>query len=222
MSIKPAENEKTCKTYYLRLEERNGDREYGNDYLIYAHNKKDARRIARNYAAGFYSDCKESDAEKDCWISGNGSVVIQIDTPVKMSEEDYVRKFCNWSCVLNPHGAPVPMFVKRKPEEVAKKGKTYRMSMVESDNSERSNYYDYLIYANNKKEAWKYARDYAANFFEDEDVKKDGKDRWVFFNEVAVEIRSLTSTTEKDFIGLLLTQQTINRPIPTRSERIRA
>lgn len=107
-----------------------------------------------------------------------------------------------------------------KPAENEKTCKTYRMSMVESDNSERSNYYDYLIYANNKKEAWKYAREYAANFFEDEEVMKDGKDRWVFFNEVAVEIRSLTPMTEKDFIGMLLTQQTINRPILIPSERI--
>lgn len=219
MSITPAENGKTCKTYCLHLEERNGEREHNYDYLIYAHNKKDAWQIARNYASGFYGDCKKSDLGKDCWETRDGSVVIQIDTLVKMSEEDYVRKYFNWSCVLNPHGAPMPLFVKRKPEEAAIKGKTYRMSMVESDNSERSNYYDYLIYANNKKEAWKHARKFAANFF-DEDVKKDGKDRWVFFNEVAVEIHSLKPMTEKDFIGMLLTQQTINRTIPTTSERI--
>ena len=93
---------------------------------------------------------------------------------------------------------------------------------VQSDyDNECSAYYEYLVYAKDEAEAWWLARDLAKSYYYTEDDEEEddedlietiNKNTWLFFHEVEVSVESLKPMTETEFIAMVFSQQTINRP----------
>jgi hypothetical protein len=97
------------KTFFFRLEEHNGEREYNYDYLIYAHSEEEAWQIARSYASDFYGDGGRKEVGEDRWEFDGGALAVEIETLQEESEEAFaIRAFCG-SRILNPHNAPLPL-----------------------------------------------------------------------------------------------------------------
>jgi len=91
------------KTYHFHLTEFNGEREYGEDYLVYAENQEDAenqaRECARNYRDNgvVVDEFDKNRFEFDC-----GQFAVEVSSVNEMPKEDFVELLLTGTILNQP------------------------------------------------------------------------------------------------------------------------
>lgn len=80
-----------------RLEEFNGEQEYGYDYIIKAKNLKEAEGILRNYAKTFYNDDDVEQIDDDIFDFFDGAIRVQVGCVSPTTKQQWLKdKFQSW------------------------------------------------------------------------------------------------------------------------------
>ena len=76
--------------------------------------------------------------------------------------------------------------------------------VIEEINGEQEYSYDYLVNAENEREANRIAEELAESFYGDDNVEKNGDYYEMFGGSIAVKVESLIPTTKSRFIKHML------------------
>lgn len=90
------------KTFYFHLTEYNGEREYGEDYLVYAADLDEAERLAHEYAKSYFCDDEPEFDGDNQYAFYCGQNIIEVGTIEEMSMEDFIERLLSGAIINEP------------------------------------------------------------------------------------------------------------------------
>ena len=91
-------------SYYMELEERNGEQEYSYEYLIYAKDIYEAWEMAKEKARTWYDDEDVELTETGEYEFFGGSLVARITEVCPMTEREFTEMMLNRYSINRPVG----------------------------------------------------------------------------------------------------------------------
>jgi len=84
------------KLFYFELHEQNGEYEYTYDHLVKAESLKEAKKIAEEYAKGFYGEVEEVEGEhwpfEQIYWFNNSSIAITVDEVCEITKIEFMNR----------------------------------------------------------------------------------------------------------------------------------